>query len=232
MNLAVIPARGGSKRIPQKNIKSFLDKPIIAYSIETAKNSRLFDRIVVSTDDPEIKAIALEYGAEVPFIRPEALANDTAGTLPVIAHAIQFFAEQHHVFDYVCCLYATAPLLSVEDLCAGWTVLKQNPDVLYTFSAAEFDYPIWRSFALDAQGRAQMFFPEFYASRSQDLPKAYHDAGQFYLGRPQAFLQELTVFAPHAKPIILPKHRVQDIDDMEDWHRAEHLYLALADRLK
>lgn len=223
MRLAVIPARGGSKRIPKKNIKPFLGKPIIAYSIEVAIKNALFDKVVVSTDSEEIAEVAIAYGAEVPFFRPAELANDHVATVPVIAHAIQWFIDQGEMPSSVCCIYATAPLIQETYLKKGFEAL-QHPDVSYAFSACEFSYPIFRGFKIISENRVEMFFPEYYDKRSQDLEKAYHDAGQFYWGKAEAFLKGSPILAPHATPIILPHYLVQDIDTLEDWHRAELLY--------
>ncbi|MDF2529235.1 MAG: NeuA [Gammaproteobacteria bacterium] len=223
MRLAIIPARGGSKRIPKKNIKEFLGKPIIAYSIEKALQSACFDKVVVSTDSEEIAKVARAYGAEVPFIRPKELADDYAGTLPVIAHAVKYFQQECVQIDLLCCIYPTAPLLQIEDLQQGLEAM-QDPTVQYSFSACEYKYPIFRAFRLNEQCRPEMFFPKNFSKRSQDLEKAYHDAGQFYWGRPEAFLQELPVFDHYSAPIILPHYLVQDIDTLDDWKRAELLY--------
>ena len=222
MKIAVIPARGGSKRIPRKNIKPFCGKPMIAWSIEVAKASGLFDRIIVSTDDTEIAEVAKHWGAEVPFMRPEELSNDYTGTTPVIAHAIQWLLDQGEPVSAVCCIYATAPFIQVNDLKQGWDELDSgNWD--YTFSTTDFAAPIFRSFKQTDTGGVEMFFPEHFATRSQDLPNALHDAGQFYWGRAEAWLKGNRIFDQYAKPIIIPRWRVQDIDTLEDWQRAEIL---------
>jgi N-acylneuraminate cytidylyltransferase len=222
MKIAIIPARGGSKRIPHKNIKPFYGKPMIAWSIEAAKASELFERIIVSTDNAEIAEVAKHWGAEVPFIRPEELSNDYTGTTPVIAHAIQWLLEQGEPVSAVCCIYATAPFIQVNDLIQGWEQLNSgNWD--YTFSATDFAAPIFRSFNQTKTGGVEMFFPEHFATRSQDLPNALHDAGQFYWGLPKAWLEGKIIFSSSSKPIIIPRWRVQDIDTLEDWQRAEIL---------
>lgn len=226
MRLAIIPARGGSKRIPKKNIKNFLGKPMIAYSIEAAIQSGLFDKIVVSTDSEEIAEVAIAYGAEIPFFRPSELANDHAATVPVIAHAIQWFIDNGEPPSVACCIYATAPLIQEAYLREGFDALS-DPEVLYAFSACEFSYPIFRSLKITPQNRVEMFFPENYNKRSQDLEKAYHDAGQFYWGRPEAFLKHLPLFDSYSSPIVLPHYLVQDIDTLDDWYRAELLYKGL-----
>lgn len=220
MKVAVIPARGGSKRIPRKNIKFFFGKPMIAWSIETAIASKLFDRIIVSTDDPEIAEVARNYGAEVPFLRPDDLSNDYAGTTEVIAHATQWLIDQGLSISAVCCIYATAPFVQVQDLIRGLQVLESG-FWSYTFSATDFAAPIFRAFMESSEGGIEMFFPEHFLTRSQDLPRALHDAGQFYWGQPSAWLEGKRIFDRHSLPIIIPRWRVQDIDSEEDWIRAE-----------
>lgn len=220
MKIAVIPARGGSKRIPRKNIKLFCGKPIIAWSIEVAKASNLFDRIIVSTDDIEIAEVAKQWGAEAPFIRPADLSNDHAGAASVIAHATQWALDQGLDIAAVCCIYATAPFIRLDELKLGWIELKSG-SWEYVFSATDFAAPIFRSFEQTAEGGVQMFFPQHASTRSQDLPIALHDAGQFYWGRPAAWLQEKRVFDRHTKPLRIPRWRVQDIDTQDDWERAE-----------
>lgn len=219
MKIAVIPARGGSKRIPRKNIKSFLGKPMMAWSIEAAKMSGLFDRVIVSTDDDEIAEVANACGAEVPFMRPAELSNDHAGTIEVIAHAARWGMEQG-TLDAVCCIYATAPFVRVDDLKRGWDALESG-DWAYAFTATDFAAPIFRSFKRHADGGVEMFFPEHFTTRSQDLPQTLHDAGQFYWGRPTAWIEGKRFFDRHSFPIIIPRWRVQDIDNEDDWMRAE-----------
>ncbi len=222
MKIAIIPARGGSKRIPRKNIKYFCGKPMIAWSIEVAKTSGLFDRIIVSTDDTEIAEVARGWGAEVPFIRPEELANDHAGTTPVIAHATQWALDQGFDVAAVCCIYATAPFLQIDDLKRGWAALNSD-DWDYAFTVTDYAAPIFRSFKQTSEGGIEMFFPEHFATRSQDLPVALHDAGQFYWGRPTSWLEGKRIFDRHSKPVVIPRWRVQDIDTQDDWERAEIL---------
>lgn len=223
MKIAIIPARGGSKRIPRKNIKDFCGKPMIAWSIEAAKASGLFDHILVSTDDAEIAEVARQWGAEVPFMRPAELSNDYAGTTEVIAHATQWALDQGWPVTAVCCIYATAPLVQVADLKRGWEALESR-DWAYAFTVTDFPAPIFRSFQRNTDGGIEMFFPEHFSARSQDLPTALHDAGQFYWGRPGAWLDGKAVFAQHSCPVSIPRWRVQDIDTMEDWRRAELLH--------
>ena len=229
MKIAVIPARGGSKRIPRKNIKPFYGKPMIAWSIEAAKASGLFDRIIVSTDDNEIAAVARQWGAEVPFMRPPSLADDHAGTAPVIAHATRWAMDAGVDVDAVCCIYATAPFIQVTDLRQGLQELESG-NWEYDFTATDFAAPIFRSFERVVEGGVQMFFPEHTLTRSQDLPVALHDAAQFYWGRTSAWLEEKRVFDRHTMPLIIPRWRVQDIDTPEDWERAETLAPILIQR--
>lgn len=222
MKLAIIPARGGSKRIPRKNIKPFYGKPMIAWSIEAANLSGLFEHIIVSTDDAEIAEVARHWGAEVPFMRPDELSNDYAGTTEVIAHATRWALEQGFDVDAVCCIYATAPFVQVDDLKRGLAALESG-DWAYAFTVTDFAAPIFRSFKQNAEGGIEMFYPEHFLTRSQDLPTALHDAGQFYWGRPAAWLEGKRIFDRHSKPVVIPRWRVQDIDTQDDWERAEIL---------
>lgn len=226
MNLCVIPARGGSKRIPQKNIKPFFGKPMIAWSIETALQSGLFAKVVVSTDCEQIAAIAREFGAEVPFIRPKELADDFTGTTPVVRHAIETLQAQGENFENVCCIYATAPFTQPTDLQQAAAILAEQ-EANFVFSVGEFAYPIQRALKILPNQRVAMFAPEFASARSQDLEPAFHDAGQFYFGRNQAWLNGKGVFGNDAVPYILPAERVQDIDTPADWRRAEVLFEVL-----
>lgn len=222
-SIAIIPARGGSKRIPRKNIREFFGKPIIAWSIEAARASGLFDRIVVSTDDDEIATVAERHGAIAPFRRPAELADDRTGTTAVIAHAVDWLLNQGHEFENVCSIYPTAPLLRSSDLRDSLDMLLAG-DWCFVFSACEFPAPIWRSFDLDDAGGARMHFPGHYHARSQDLPSAYHDAGQFYWGGKQAWLERLAILAGHSRPLLLPRWRVIDIDTEDDWQQAELMF--------
>lgn len=222
MKIAVIPARGGSKRIPRKNVKDFCGKPMIAWPIEAAKASRLFDHIIVSTDDVEIAEVAKQWGAEVPFMRPAELSNDYAGTTEVIAHATQCVLDQGFDVDAVCCIYATAPFVQEEDIRRGLEALESG-DWAYAFTVTEFAAPVFRSFKQRADGGIEMFFPDYFLTRSQDLPIALHDAGQFYWGRPSAWVEGERIFDLHSVPVIIPRWRVQDIDNQDDWERAEIL---------
>lgn len=224
--VAVIPARGGSKRIPRKNVKPFCGKPMIAWSIEAALASGCFDRVIVSTDDDEIAEAAAAWGAEVPFRRPAALSDDHTGTIPVIAHAIHWLRDEGQAPGAVCCLYATAPFVQAEDLRSGLSALQQE-DADYAFSVTSYAFPIQRALRITADGHVAMFQPEHFSTRSQDLEEAYHDAGQFYWGRADAWCAGTPIFSERAVPVILPRHRVQDIDTLEDWQRAEWLLRAL-----
>ena len=226
MRLAVIPARGGSKRIPRKNIKLFCGKPMVAWSIEAALQSDCFNEIVVSTDDAEIAEVARQCGAQVPFMRPAELSDDHTGTTAVMAHAIGWLAQQGRSPEQVCCIYATAPFVSADDLRRGLAVLTETGSD-YAFSVTSYAFPIQRAIRIPPTGRVDMFNPEHFSTRSQDLEEAYHDAGQFYWGRADAWLQGRMIFSPVAAPVILPRHRVQDIDTPEDWARAEWMFKVL-----
>ena len=225
MNIAIIPARGGSKRILKKNIKDFLGKPIIYYSIKIALESGLFDKVIVSTDDHEIKKVAENFGAYVPFVRPDELSDDITGTVAVINHAVQWCARNKHKPEYVCCIYATSPLLQLDYLKMGYEALKSS-DKLFAFSVTRFKYPIQRSLRIKNDS-IEMFYPENYLTRSQDLEEGYHDAGQFYWGTADAFLEQKNIFSDRSVPIILPQYLVQDIDTQDDWDMAEFMYSAL-----
>ncbi len=223
MKLAVIPARGGSKRISRKNLKMFCGKPMIAWSIEAALKSGCFDQIVVSTDDAEIAEVARGYGATTPFMRPDALSDDYTGTIPIVAHAVQWHLESGVAVTHVCCIYATAPFLTAEDLQAGLNVLDETGSD-YAFSVTSYPFPIQRAIRLDEADRVSMFNPEHFNTRSQDLEETYHDAGQFYWGKASAWLEGKMVFSQDSAAVKLARHRVQDIDTLEDWVRAEWMF--------
>ena len=226
--IAIIPARGGSKRIPRKNIKLFHGKPLIAYSIETAIKSDLFDRIIVSTDDIEIAAIAKKYGAEVPFIRPEELSDDLTMPQAAIDHALEYLDNNGTYYNCYCTIYPTAPLMQVKYLKEGFYKLNEN-NVVNVFSATSMPYPIQRSFRIDKNNRCKMFWPENYNVRSQDLDEAYHDAGQFYWTNraKQKEAKSKIILSDISIPVILERYLVQDIDSLEDWERAELMYEVL-----
>ncbi len=215
--LAIIPARGGSKRIPRKNIKNFHGKPIIAYSIETAIKSGLFDEVMVSTDDVEIKNISLELGAKVPFLRSENTSNDTATTLEVIREVLESYKKEDRTFDEVCCIYPTAPLMKSSHLTAGLDLLEN--EIASVFPVVPFSFPILRSLKVDEDNFVSMNWPEYSHTRSQDLPAAYHDAGQWYWLRPELISNSL--YSDNSKVIILSEMEVQDIDNESDWKMAE-----------
>ena len=220
MKLAIIPARGGSKRIPRKNIKPFGGLPMIAWSIRAAQASACFDRIIVSTDDDEIADVAKAYGAEVQFVRPAALSDDHTGTIPVVAHAIAWHNTHAYTVSDACCIYATAPFVQPSDIAYGYEVL-QNSGADYAFSVTSYAFPIQRAIRITSQQRVEMFQPEHFNTRSQDLEEAWHDAGQFYWGCARDWLAHQPVFTAAAAPVPIPRYRVQDIDTPEDWERAE-----------
>ena len=228
MKLCVIPARGGSKRIPRKNIRPFCGKPMIAWSIEAVQCAECCDQIVVSTDDRGIAEVAAAWGAVVPFMRPSELADDFIGTMPVLAHAIQWYQNQGQEFSAVCCLYATAPFVLPVDIKKGFEMLAQVGSESFIFSATPYSSPIHRALRLDPHsGEARMWCPEQFSKRSQDLEPAYHDAGQFYWGRADAWLKSSNLFEG-SRPLLLPRWRVLDIDTEDDWAMAELMKKALS----
>lgn len=226
MKIAVIPARGGSKRIPLKNIREFCGKPMLAWSVRAALDSGCFDVVLVSTDDPAIADVAKQAGAQVPFFRPKELADDHTGTIPVMRHAIQHYIDGGKLPDVVCCIYATAPFVRSIDLQRGLNILEVEGSA-YAFSVTSYAFPIQRAIKVTEGGRLSMFQPEHFNIRSQDLEEAFHDAGQFYWGRADAWLGDVSLFSEHSAPVLLPRHRVQDIDTLEDWERAEWLFRAM-----
>jgi pseudaminic acid cytidylyltransferase len=223
MSIAIIPARGGSKRIPRKNIRDFCGKPMIAWPIEAARASGCFERIVVSTDDEEIAAVARACGAEVPFMRPAMLADDHATTLDVMEHALQALSCSE-AQDFACCIYATTPFLAPADLREGLAALQDHAEADYVVSVARFEAPIQRALRRDAVGFFSMMHPEFQHVRSQDLAPAFHDAGQFYWGRVSSWLGGVPILASRARGVELPRDRAQDIDWPEDWAWCERLF--------
>ena len=220
MRVAIIPARGGSKRIPHKNIRLFAGKPIIAYSIEAARRSGLFERVIVSTDDEAIAQVATQFGAEAPFRRPAELSDDFTGTHDVVAHAVRWLGEQGSSPGEVCCLYPTAPFIRVSDIHAGYALLGTG-EYDSVIAATTFPYPIFRAVIRPPEGGLAMVFPQHYRTRSQDLPEALHDAGQFYWAHASAWLAPSAGFTARTGAVVLPRWRVQDIDTEEDWRRAE-----------
>jgi N-acylneuraminate cytidylyltransferase len=224
--LAIIPARGGSKRIPRKNIKNFLGKPIITYSIERAINSKLFDEVMVSTDDEEIAEVAKKYGAEVPFMRSKKNSDDYAGTADVIEEVLKDYSKEGEEFKIFCCIYPTAPLISEENLKKGLELLKSGK-FNSVFPVVGFSYPIQRALRLDQNYKTEMIWPENQKERSQDLEEACHDAGQFYWGISEKFLKDKKLFSKNSGAIMLKETEVQDIDSSEDWKMAGIKYQIL-----
>ncbi len=222
-NLCIIPARGGSKRIPRKNIKDFLGKPIIAYSIETALQSDLFDEVMVSTDDEEIAKVAKEYGADVPFIRSKENADDFATTTEVLLEVIAQYENRGKIFEYACCIYPTAPLIKVENLKMGYAKLN-NEQFSTVFPSVAFSYPIWRGLKKTLNDGFEMVWPENLNQRSQDLEEIYHDAGQWYWFSIEAFKNDQKLFGDRTSCIVLEETEVQDIDTLIDWKLAELKY--------
>lgn len=221
--VAIITARGGSKRILKKNIKLFSGKPIIAYSIKAAIDSQLFDRVIVSTDSDEITEVAAHYGAEIPFKRPAELADDYAGTDEVLIHALRWLEENDRAYDYACCIYPTAPMLRVESVKKGLEILKKT-GATSAFSVTTYSYPISRSLKINKQGRLEKYWSGYVDARSQDLEEAYHDAGQFYWVSVDKYLKEKRILSPDSVPVAIKRYLVQDIDTPEDWEMAEKLY--------
>lgn len=226
MKVAIIPARGGSKRIPGKNVKPFVGKPIIAWAIEAAKSAGIFDRIIVTTDSEEIALIANKYGAETPFVRPPELSDDHTPTAPVIAHCLEWLAERGSPAHYACCIYATAPFVRAAFIKQGYELLVTR-QVSSVFSVTTFPFPIFRALRIEDDGHLSMFWPEHELTRSNDLPEAFHDAGQFYWLFCETFLKTRRVYGSDALPVILPRYLVQDIDTPEDWQTAEYMFMAL-----
>jgi N-acylneuraminate cytidylyltransferase len=218
-SLAIITARGGSKRIPRKNIRNFLGHPIIKYSIEAAVNANCFDEIMVSTDDREIAAIAEQFGALVPFYRSEATSNDFATTSDVLEEVIHEYQKRGKFFRYCCCIYPTVPFISADHLKQGFDIL-QSTEADSAIPVVRFSYPIQRALKIE-DGRLSMIWPENLNARSQDLMPAYHDAGQFYWLRVESFMKQKKLFMNYTVPIEIPESEVQDIDNEEDWKIAE-----------
>lgn len=226
MNIAIIPARGGSKRIPRKNIKNFHGKPIISYSIQAAIDSKIFEKIIVSTDDEEIANVSIEYGAEVPSLRPNEISDDNTGIHPVMSYTLDLLSSQNLNFEFACCIYATAPLIDAQDIVNGYHLIK-NEDCASVLAVAEYNYPVERSFFINNMGEIEMLFPEKFNTRSQDLNRVMHDAGQFCWARNEIWKGPPLQFGPSHRPLILPSWRVQDLDNQDDWVRAELLFKLL-----
>ena len=226
MNIAVIPARSGSKRIPRKNVRLFAGKPVIAYSIRAAVESGCFDHVIVSTDDEAIAAISREHGASIPFMRPEKLSDDHAHLADVTAHAISWYEGKGHSVSHACCIFATAPFISAVALQAGRDALTATGKH-FALSVTSFPSAVQRALRLNTDDTVEAMYPQYRLMRSQDLDEGWHDAGQFCWGTAEAFMQNLPAFAPHTIAVKLPRHMVQDIDTLEDWHRAELMYEVL-----
>ncbi len=222
-NIAIITARGGSKRIPRKNIKPFLGKPIIAYSIETALQSGLFKDVIVSTDDAEIAEIAIKYGASVPFMRSNENSNDYAGTADVLLEVVEQLKQNGRNYDNVCCIYPTAPFISTNSLAKAYSLLKEK-NYATVFPVCAFSYPVLRSLKIDSDNKVKMNWPENLDKRSQDLEPLYHDAGQFYWANTNLFYKSKKLFTDNSGVIILDELVVQDIDNEVDWKLAEIKY--------
>ena len=228
-NLAIITARGGSKRIPRKNIRDFLGKPIIAYSIQTAIKSGVFDEVMVSTDDDEIAEIAKKYGAVIPFKRNPETSNDTATTTDVIIEVLNKYKKLGINYDYACCIYPTAPFITVNSLKIGLDKMLEDKTEV-AIPVVKYSYPIQRALEVDSDGKLSMIYPEHSRSRSQDLTPCYHDAGQFYWFKTSAIKKDMELLKMKASPIIIPETQVQDIDTEEDWVIAEMKYKHTANK--
>ena len=226
MTLCVIPARGGSKRIPRKNVKDFHGKPMIHWAIDAAKASGVFDNIIVSTDDDQIREFAESLDVSVPYKRPAELSDDYTNTTDVIAHACRWAKTAGLESDIVCCLYATAVFLRPLDLALAYKIITSE-DWQYVFSAGEYSSSIFRAFEQTESGGAKMFFPKHFETRSQDLQKTFFDAGMFYMGTFNAWSNKLRIFDEHSFPLKLPSWRIQDIDTEEDWTKAEYMMSAM-----
>ncbi len=222
MRIAVIPARGGSKRIPRKNIRNFCGKPIIAYAIDVAQKSKLFDKVIVSTDDVEIANVATRYGADVPFMRSKNLADDQAATVPVVADAIEKIEREGKKVDVVCCIYPCTPLLTEEYISEGLELLNQSK-AQYCFPISQHPFQIQRALRLQSNGRVTPIFAENELQRTQDIDFTYQDAGQFYWGKRDAWLSNPRIHSSGVA-LVLPQSCAVDIDTLDDWFYAEYLY--------
>lgn len=226
-SIAIIPARGGSKRIPQKNVKEFFGKPMIRYSIDAALTSELFAEVIVSTDDPKIAEVAKKAGARVPFVRPPEISDDFTPLAGVIEHSLKFLIEtEKKSFEAVCCILATAPFISVEDLRKGGRLLEES-GASAVIPVTSFVFPIFRGLKVSESGTLAMIWPEHELTRSNDLPEAFHDVGQFYWLKVADFMKNKRLYTKDARPLVIPRWRVQDIDTPEDWERAEMIYRAI-----
>ena len=221
MKIAIIPARGGSKRIPRKNIKIFNGKPVIAWAIIAAQKSGIFNHVVVSTDDDEIKSVAEKYGAIVPFIRPADIADDHTPTVPVISHAVKEIDRLYQHVEYACCIYPCSPFLLASDLIKAFDMIKLI-EADFVYPIVEYPHSIFRSMRKSKNGKMEFFYPEHELTRTQDLERVFHDAGQFYWGKAEAW-RELKKMHTDGIGMEIPSYRVVDIDTEDDWKRAEIL---------
>ena len=219
MIIAIIPARGGSKRIPRKNIKKFNGKPMIAWAIQVAKKSKLFDYIIVSTDDNEIKKLAEQYGAIVPFIRPSNISDDETPTVPVISHAVKEIDRLYQRVEFACCIYPCSPFILVSDLVKSFNLLKSSSES-FVYPVTEYPHSIFRAMRQSKKGKMEFLYPEHELSRTQDLEKTFHDSGQFYWGKAEAW-RKLKKMHTDGVGMKIPSYRVVDIDTEDDWKRAE-----------
>jgi N-acylneuraminate cytidylyltransferase len=226
MNICVIPARGGSKRIKKKNIKLFLGKPIISYSIQTALKSQCFDMVLVSTDDVEIKDIAIKYGAKVPFLRSKSISDDYTPINEVIKDSISWLIDNGYKVDNVCCLYATSPFAQADSISKGLRSLLSSRKS-FSVAVTEFNYPVQRAVRIIDKVSIEPMFPKFISMRSQDLEQSFHDAGQFYWGTLSAILNDIDVLSTNSTFVTIPSYMVQDIDTLDDWKRAELMFKVL-----
>ena len=223
MNIAVIPARGGSKRIPRKNIKLFHGLPVIAYAIKAAQESGVFDEVFVSTDDEEIAAVAKSFGATIPWLRVKDLSDDYATTISVMQDAVSKLKSNLINLQNICCIYPATPLLKPSFISQGLQILKDN-DWSYVFSSTRVDEPVHRFFSLGVSQGVEMLFPEHEVTRTQDLPRVYRDAGQFYWGKKSSWDLGSPIFTTKSTILELPNELVVDIDSIDDWRRAERLF--------
>ena len=221
--IAIVPARRGSKRIPQKNVKHFYGKPIIKWPLEVLKQSKIIDEIIISTDCEDVISISEEMGIKVPFLRPKELSDDITGTAAVIKHALEWYIQNKGNVDYVLTVYPTAVFLRNEDIIEAYEMIKNDEnDIIFT--GTEYAYPIQRAVFLDENKKVKMFEPKHMITRSQDLKKSYHDAGQFYFAKSSAVLSEISALSQLSSMIVLPRERVFDIDTQEDFNLAEKMF--------
>ena len=221
MRVAIIPARGGSKRIPRKNIRQFNGKPVVAWAILASQESKLFDYIVISTDDNEIKLIAEQYGAIAPFVRPAEISDDYTPTVPVIAHAIKEIDRLYRHVEYACCIYPCSPLLASDDLVKAFNILEST-GVDFVYPVVEYPHSIYRSMEQSKDGKMEFLYPQYELTRTQDLKKTYHDAGQFYWGKAEAW-KGLKKMHTNGLGMEIPSYKTVDIDTEDDWKKAELL---------